>query len=163
MGSILQILILTGVHAYQNLQKKSHFRTSFYFLEWVCVPSICHSPMEKNKSVIYCRKINDMLQIMNNWWIRKLTEYLSNQLNYGMSHGPYCSPQIQVFVKMIFTVKQNVGEQFGRFLYIKKKDSLWIRKLDLYRFRNPMYQNNQAKIWQAPCRTLSSVKLVTYV
>lgn len=66
MGSILEILILTGVHAYQNLQKRSHFRTSFYILEWVCVPSICHSPMEKNKSVIYCRKINDMLQIMNN-------------------------------------------------------------------------------------------------
>lgn len=28
MGSILEILILTGVHAYQNLQKRSHFRTS---------------------------------------------------------------------------------------------------------------------------------------
>lgn len=38
-----------------------------------------------------------------------------------MSHGPHCPPQIQVFVKMIFTVKQNVGEQFERFLLKKEK------------------------------------------
>lgn len=123
MGSILEILILTGVHAYQNLQKRSHFRTSFYFLEWVCVPSICHSPMEKNKSVIYCRKINAM--ICYKLWIIAGSENLRNifQINNGMSHGQHCSPQIQVFVKMIFTVKQNVGEQF-----IKKKKERKKRK-----------------------------------